>query len=187
MKRFLFALGTLAMLAFTACDDSASSGESNSSNGSGSNGTSEVKGSFPPNGDEGFYCLVTDGTNADGSYWKQIMVNIPKYKGHVEKITFDENGNGTQYYEDAHYYTTSYEQRALCLEFEDGIKESSHKRNYTETYCKNGVYYFVITFQNVSVGELAEKVAWYESDCKDYEQKWRDGDYDEAIERRTSR
>ena len=71
MKRFLFALGTLAMLTFTACDDSASSGESYSSNGSGSNGTSVVKGSFPPNGDEGFYCLVTDGTNADGSYWNQ--------------------------------------------------------------------------------------------------------------------
>lgn len=183
MKKFLFVLGMLAMLAFTACDDSASSGDSN---GSGSNPPSETKGSFPPNGDEGFYCLVTDGQNEDGSYWKQIKVNIPKYKGHVEKITFDENGNGTQYYEDSHFYITPYEKTAMCLEFEDAIKKQSQKRNYTDTYCKNGVSYFVITFKNASVGSLASKVADYESDCKDYEQKWKDGDYDEAIKRRLS-
>jgi len=183
MKQFILMLNLFVLMAvLVACDDSASSGD-----GTASTNTSEVKGSFPPNGDEGFYCLVTDGKNADGSYWKQIMVNIPKYKGHVEKITFDENGNGTQYYEDAHYYTTPYEQRALCLEYEDAVKKQSQKRNYTETYCQNGVYYFVITFQNASVGNLSEKVSWYESDCKDYEQKWKDGDYDEAIERRTSR
>jgi len=183
MKKFLFVLGMLTMLAFTACDDSASSGDSN---GSGSNPPSETKGSFPPNGDEGFYCLVTDGQNEDGSYWKQIKVNIPKYKGHVEKITFDENGNGTQYYEDSHFYITPYEKTAMCLEFEDAVKKQSQKRNYTETYCNNGVSYFVITFQNASVESLAEKVAWYESDCDDYKQKWRDGDYDEAIKRRLS-
>lgn len=183
MKKFLFVLGMLTMLAFTACDDSASSGDSN---GSGSNPPSETKGSFPPNGDEGFYCLVTDGQNEDGSYWKQIKVNIPKYKGHVEKITFDENGNGTQYYEDSHFYITPYEKTAMCLEFEDAIKKQSQKRNYTDTYCKNGVSYFVITFKNASVGSLASKVADYESDCKDYEQKWKDGDYDEAIKRRLS-
>lgn len=183
MKKFLFVLGMLTMLAFTACDDSASSGDSN---GSGSNPPSETKGSFPPNGDEGFYCLVTDGQNEDGSYWKQIKVNIPKYKGHVEKITFDENGNGTQYYEDSHFYITPYEKTAMCLEFEDAIKKQSQKRNYTDTYCKNGVSYFVITFKNASVSSLASKVADYESDCKDYEQKWKDGDYDEAIKRRLS-
>ena len=69
MKKILFALGVFAIFALTACDDSASSGDSN---GSGSNSTSKTTGSFPPNGDEGFYCDVTDGTNADGSYWKQI-------------------------------------------------------------------------------------------------------------------
>jgi len=181
MKKFLLALSLVA-LAFTlvACDDSASGG-------SGSNGVGEAKGSFPPNGDEGFYCLVTDGHNEDGSYWKQIMVNIPKYKGHVEKITFDENGNGTQYYEDSHFYITPYEKAALCLEFEDAIKSQSQKRNYTETYCKNGVSYFVITFKNASVESLAFKVGEYESDCKDYERKWKEGDYDEAIERRLSK
>lgn len=180
MKKFLLALGSVA-LAFTlaACDDSASGG-------SGSNETSETKGSFPPNGDEGFYCLVTDGQNEDGSYWKQIKVNIPKYKGHVEKITFDENGNGTQYYEDSHFYITPYEKTAMCLEFEDAIKKQSQKRNYTDTYCKNGVSYFVITFKNASEGSLTSKVAAYESDCDDYKQKWRDGDYDEAIKRRLS-
>ena len=181
MKKFLLALSLVA-LAFTlvACDDSASGG-------SGSNGVGEAKGSFPPNGDEGFYCLVTDGHSEDGSYWKQIMVNIPKYKGHVEKITFDENGNGTQYYEDSHFYITPYEKAALCLEFEDAIKSQSQKRNYTETYCKNGVSYFVITFKNASVESLAFKVGEYESDCKDYERKWKEGDYDEAIERRLSK
>ncbi len=184
MKKLLFALGMFAMLAFTACDDSASSGDSN---GSGSNSASKSKGSFPPNGDDGFYCVVTDGTNEDGSYWKQIQVNIPKYKGHVEKFTFDKNGNGTQYYEDSHFYITPYEKKAMCLEFEDGIKESSHKRNYTETYCENGVSYFVISFQNVSLESLNWNVAEYESDCKDYEQKWKDGDYDEVIKRRTSK
>ena len=104
----------------------------------------------------------------------------------MEKITFDENGNGTQYYEDSHFYITPYEKTAMCLEFEDAIKKQSQKRNYTDTYCKNGVSYFVITFKNASVGSLASKVVDYESDCKDYEQKWKDGDYDEAIKRRLS-
>ena len=184
MKKFLLILSALAMFAFTACDDSASSGDNSGSN---SNSSNTSKGSFPPNGDESFYCVVTDGTNADGSYWKQIKVNIPQYKGHVERITFDQNGNGTQYYEDFHFYITPYEKKAMCLEFEDGIKENSHKKNYTETYCDNGVSYFVITFQNANVESLASKVAWYESDCDDYKQKWKDGDYDEVIERRTSR
>lgn len=180
MKKFLFALSTLAlMFAFTACDDSASSGDGAEKQA--------AKGSFPENGEEGFYCEVTDGTNADGSYWKQIKVNIPKYKGHVEKFTFDENGTGTQYYEDAHFYITPHEKAAMCLEFEDGIKESAHKRNYTETYCGNGFYYFVISFQNISMETLQSKVGDYEDDCKDYERKWMDGDYDEVIERRTSK
>jgi len=186
MKKLLFLLGMLSMFAFTACDDSASSGDS-SDNGSGSKTSSTPKGSFPANGDEGFYCEVTDGTNADGSYWKQIKVNIPKYKGHVEKFTFDQNGTGTQYYEDAGFYITPYEQTAMCLEFEDGIKESSYKRNYTQTYCGNGFYYFVISFQNLKLETLQLQVKDYEDDCKDYEKKWREGDYDEVIERRTSR
>ena len=187
MKKLLFALGMLAVLAFTACDDSASSGSDNG-NGSGSNSASNSKGSFPPNGgNDGFYCEVKDGTNADGSYWKQIKVNIPKYKGHVEKFTFDQNGTGTQYYEDSFFYTTSYEKTAMCLEFEDGIKENSHKRNYTETYCGNGFYYFVISFQNLSLEALHSQVDDYEDDCKDYEKKWKDGDYDEFIEKRTWR
>ena len=184
MKKILFALGMLAIFTLTACDDSASSGDSN---GSGSNSTSKTTGSFPPTGDEGFYCEVTDGTNADGSYWKQIKVNIPKYKGHVEKFTFDQNGTGTQYYEDSFFYTTPYEKSAMCLEFEDGIKENSYKRNYTETYCGNGFYYFVISFQNLSLEALHSQVDDYEEDCKDYERKWKGGDYDEFIEKRTWR
>ena len=73
------------------------------------------------------------------------------------------------------------------MEFEDGIKESSHKRNYTETYCKNGVSYFVISFQNMSLGSLNSAIVEYEEDCEDYKRKWKDGDYDEVIKRRTSR
>lgn len=148
---------------------------------------SPKKSSFSPNGDEGFYCEVTSGTNEDGSNWKQIKVNIPKYKGHVEKITYDENGTGTQYYEDSYFYTTSYEKKAICLEFEDGIKEGAHKRNYTETYCGNGFYYFVISFENADLEEIGWTIDEYEDDCKQYEREWKDGEYDEAIERRTSK
>ena len=186
MKKLLFALGMLAVLAFTACDDSASSGSDNG-NGSGSNSASKSKGSFPPNGDDSFYCVVTDGRNADGSYWKQIQWNIPGYKGHVEKFTFDENGNGTQYYEEAQFYITPYEKTAMCLEFEDAIKQQSHKRNFTETYCENGVSYFVISFQNVNLGALYSSIVDYESDCENYERMWKEGEYDEVIERRASR
>ena len=95
MKKLLFVLGMLSMFAFTACDDSASSGDS-SDNGSGSKTSSTPKGSFPANGDEGFYCEVTSG---DG--WAQIKVNIPGYKGHVEKRSYDAvTETATQYYEE---------------------------------------------------------------------------------------
>lgn len=184
MKKLLLALGMLTMFAFTACDDSASSGDSD---GSGSTSTSKSKGSFPPNGDDSFYCVVTDGRNADGSYWKQIQWNIPGYKGHVEKFTFDENGNGTQYYEEAQFYITPYEKTAMCLEFDDAVKQQSHKRNFTETYCENGVSYFVISFQNVNPGALYSSIVDYESDCENYERMWKEGEYDEVVERRASR
>ncbi len=184
MKKLLLALGMLTMFAVTACDDSASSGDSNDS---GSKSSSISKGSFPPNGDESFYCIVTDGRKEDGSYWKQIRLNIPKYKGFVENFTFDENGNGTQYYEDAQYYITPYEKTAMCLEFEDAIKQQAHKRNFIETYCENGVSYFVISFRNVNLGSLNSAISDYESDCENYERMWKEGEYDEVIERRTSR
>ena len=189
MKKLLLFLSALAVgLAFTACDGSASSGSSdNSISNSNSNSQKAAKSSFPTNGDEGFYCEVTEGENEDGSYWKQIKVNIPKYKGHVEKFTFDETGTGTQYYEDSHFYITPYEKTTFCLEFEDGIKEGAHKRNYTETYCENGFYYFVISFQNLSLGTLQSQVEEYEDDCKQYEREWKDGEYDEFIEKRTSK
>ena len=189
MKKFLIVLSALAVgFAFTACDGSASSGSSdNSISNSNSNSQKVAKNSFPPNGDEGFYCEVTSGTNEDGSYWKQIKVNIPKYKGHVEKITYDESGTGTQYYEDSYFYTTPYEKTTMCLEFEDGIKEGAHKRNYTETYCGNGFYYFVISFENAGLEEITSNVDEYEDDCKQYEREWKDGEYDEVIERRTSK
>ena len=182
-KKILFpALFLAVMFSFVACDDSTSSG-----NGDNSGSLGTIKGSFPPNGDENFYCEVTDGTNEDGSYWKQIKVNIPKYKGHVEKITYDETGSGTQYYEDSRFYLTPYEKRVMCLEFEDGIKEQSRKRNVTESYCENGVSYFVISFQNAGLGSLTSKVDSFEEDCEGYMQKWKDGEYDEDIERRLSR
>ena len=94
MKKLLLALGMLSMLVFTACDDSASSSGDN--NGSGTKSASNSKGSFPANGDEGFYCEVTSG---DGR--AQIKVNIPGYKGHVEKRSYDAvTETATQYYEE---------------------------------------------------------------------------------------
>ena len=82
MKKFLLILSALAMFAFTACDDSASSGDNSGSN---SNSSNTSKGSFPPNGgNDGFYCEVTSGEG-----WAQIKVNIPGYMGHVEKRSYD--------------------------------------------------------------------------------------------------
>ena len=79
MKKILFALLAL-MFALSGCGDSTSASDSGSKGGS-----------FPSNGDPDFYCEVTEGDN-----WWQMKVNIPKYKGIVEKFTYEEGGTGTQ-------------------------------------------------------------------------------------------
>ena len=77
MKKIL-ALGTLALaFAFTACDDSASSGSDTNGNAGGNADKPEVKGSFPQGGDSDFYCIADSGVDADGNNWSEIRVNIP--------------------------------------------------------------------------------------------------------------
>jgi hypothetical protein len=187
MKKFLFALGTLAMFAFTACDDSASSGEdSNSGNGSGSNGTSEAKGSFPPNGgDAGYYCDVTSGEG-----WAQIKVNIPGYKGHVEKRSYDAATNtATQYYEESQYNLSPLDKVEMCLEYDRDIRDNTKKNRYlTDYYCKNSVFYMVGTISNASYLKEDYAAAKYEfmQSCEDYDRKWEEHGYDEVINRRRS-
>lgn len=177
MRKSLFALGFLVFaLAFTACGDSSSgASESNLSN----DGKTSAKSSFPQNGDPDFYCEVTSGTDEDGKTFGQIKVNIPNYKGHVERIAFDEAGNGTQYYEESYYNLNSYNKRAMCLEFEQGIEEKSRKKNFTETYCENGVSYFVISFQDAPIDHLAQHANEYKEDCEQYRREWEDGEFDE--------
>ncbi len=182
MKKALFAISSLVLaLAFTACGDSSSgASDSDPSNG----GKPSAKGSFPQNGDPEFYCYATSGTDEDGKIWGQIKLNIPNYKGHVERITFDEAGNGTQYYEQSYYNLNSYNKTAMCLEFEQGIEEKSRKRNFTETHCENGVSYFVISFQGAPINELMMHATEFEEDCEQYKREWEDGEYEEYQKKR---
>lgn len=176
MKKIL-ALGTLALaFAFTACDNSASSGSDTNGNA----GKSAAKGSFPQGGDPDFYCIADSGVDKDGNNWSEIRVNIPNYWGHVERITFDAAGNGTQYYEEAYYGLSSVKKGMMCLEFNDEIQKKSAKYDFAETYCENGVSYFIVRFQDVDVEEeLAPRIEYFRDDCEDYKQEWEEGEYDD--------
>ena len=176
MKKFLFALSTLAlMFAFTACDDSASGGDGAESQ--------EWKGSFPPNGDAGFYCEVTSGES-----WAQLKVNIPGYMGHVEKRSFDDaTQTATQYYEEVQYNLNPFEKVEMCLEYDRDIRDDAKRKRYlTDYYCKNSVFYMVGTIP--SAGYLKEEYATaayeFRQSCDDYEKKWKEHGYDEVINRR---
>ena len=176
MKKIL-ALGTLALaFAFIACDDSASSGSDTNGNA----GKSAAKGSFPQGGDSDFYCIADSGVDADGNNWAEIKVNIPKYHGHVERITYDAAGNGTQYYEETYFSLNSIKQSMMCLEFNEEIEKKSAKYDFADTYCENGVSYFVVRFQDVDVEEeLAPRIEYFKEDCEDYKQEWEAGEYDD--------
>lgn len=180
MKKIL-ALGTLALaFAFTACDDSASSNSDTNGNAGGNAGKSEAKGSFPQGGDPNFYCIADSGVDENGNNWSEIRVNIPKYRGHVEKITYDAAGNGTQYYEETYFSLNSVKQAMMCLEFNDEIEKKSAKYDFADTYCENGVSYFVVRFQDVDVEEeLAPRIEYFKEDCEDYKQEWEEGEYDD--------
>lgn len=185
MKKLLLALGMLAVLAFTACDDSASSGSDNG-NGSGSNSASNSKGSFPPNGgNDGFYCIVSGGEG-----WAQIKVNIPGYMGHVEKRSYDDaTGTATQYYEEVQYNITEYEKQLMCLEYDRDIRDNTKKNRYlTDYYCDNAVFYMVGTIENANYlkEEYAEAKSAFSERCKDYERKWDEHGFDDVIKRRAS-
>jgi hypothetical protein len=176
MKKIL-TLGTLALaFAFTACDDSTSS----SSETNGNAGKSATKGSFPQGGDSDFYCIADSGVDENGNNWSEIRVNIPKYRGHVERITYDAAGNGTQYYEETYFSLNSVKQAMMCLEFNDEIEKKSAKYDFADTYCENGVSYFVVRFQDVDVEEeLAPRIEYFKEDCEDYKQEWESGEYDD--------
>ena len=179
MKKIL-ALGTLSLaFAFTACDDSASGNSGANDNAGGNAGSSEVKGSFPQGGDPDFYYIADSGVDKDGNNWSEIRVNIPNYWGHVERITFDAAGNGTQYYEEANYGLSSVKKGMMCLEFNDEIQKKSAKYDFAETYCENGVSYFIVRFQDVDVEEdLAPRIEYFKQDCEDYKEQWKAGEYD---------
>ena len=171
MKRKFIALMALSlMFSFVACDDSAS--------GSSEGESSEVKGSFPQGGDPEFYCEATSGIDDDGRNWSQIKVNIPNYKGHVERFVFDNEGNGTQYYEEAHFKIKSYEKAEMCLEFNQFLAEEKGERNITDSYCGEGVSYFVVQFENVKIERLMPQITYFEEDCEQYKREWEEGEYD---------
>ena len=152
-KRILF-LGLL-VLAFSlnACDDSSSSSSEN-----------DAVGSFPAKGDPDFYCNVTEGSD-NGTYWIEM--------------TYDDKGNGTQYIEDAYFRISMGNMVEMCLDFKQFIREEKQERNITESYCKNGVSYFVTEFKNVSMSNLVSRGSGFHEQCKDYKRDWESGEYDD--------
>ncbi|MBR4785249.1 MAG: hypothetical protein IK012_08365 [Fibrobacter sp.] len=172
MKKLLALLACLSF-AFVACDDSASA---SSGNGSGSN--KSAKGSFPANGDSDFYCDVTNGTNSDGTTWVQMKVNIPNYMGHVEKLTYDQEGNGSQYYEESYFRITPMDKLEMCLEFQEFIQEEKEERNISDFYCDEGVSYFVTNFEHLKLEKILSRATYFEEDCEEYRTDWKEGVYD---------
>ena len=181
MKKYLLALSSFTLaFALVACDDSASSNSdasstknaASSNNGTSANPSSGKKGSFPVNGDPNFYCIVNHGEEADGKIWSEKKFNIPNRQGHVERLTFDANGNGTQYYEDSYYNLNNRNKVAMCMEFNEAVKEKSRKKNFIETYCEGQVSYFVIAFENAPLDELISRVNSFVEDCEWEKKNW---------------
>jgi hypothetical protein len=192
MKRVMVALASLAMvLAFSACDGASSSTGSSegtsenkgntpqnggsASDNSGKTSTSS-KGSFPLKGESDFYCTVSKGEG-----WVQLKVNIPNYMGHIEKVGYDSSTDtGTRYYEESFYGLTSFEKKEMCLEYDRDIKNDKDL-NLTDYYCGDGVFYMLNTVENASLYmdefTMAEEI--YEDDCKRYERKWNEGEYED--------
>lgn len=202
MKRIVVALASLAMvLVFSACEGSSSStgsSEEVSENKGNSDGASEnkgsasqdsgaatdqsgktstsSKGSFPSNGDPDFYCTVSKGEG-----WVQLKVNIPNYMGHVQKMGYDSSTDtGTEYYEESYYGLTSFEKKEMCLEYDQDIK-NDEDRDLTDYYCGDGVFYMLSTVKNASLymEEFTMAEEMFEEDCKRYERKWNEGEYED--------
>lgn len=178
MKRVMVALASLAMvLAFSACDGSASttSGSGDTSDNFGTTSTSS-KGSFPSNGDPDFYCTVSKGEG-----WVQLKVNIPNYKGRVKKLSYDSSTDkGSQYSEVSYYGLTSAEKKEMCLEYDKDAKNDKDL-NISDYYCGNGVFYMLTSVENASLymEEFTMAEDDFEEDCKRYEREWEDGEYDD--------
>lgn len=182
MKKLLLGISLLfAVLVLNACDSSASSN-------SDENPPAEtaVKGSFDPNGDPDFSCVVTGGRDLNGDRWVQYRLNIPNYKGMVERITVSISGEGTQYFEETYFNLTPYKENAMCLEFNAGIAEKEKKGHSFKNYkCGNGVSYFVSEFDGNRWIEsedeedpVASREDTYIDWCNDYKQEWENGEYD---------
>lgn len=168
MTKRIFFLGLL-VLAFSlnACDDSSSSSSEN-----------ESVGSFPAKGDPDFYCEVTEGSD-NGTYWIQMKLNIPNYRGTVEKLTYDENGNGSLYSEVDYFRISAGNKMEMCLDFKQFIREEKQERNITDSYCKNGVAYYKIEYKNASMSDIVSKGASFHEDCKEYKAGWESGEYED--------
>lgn len=166
-KRILFLALLVLAFSLNACDDSASSSSEN-----------ESAGSFPAKGDPDFYCAVTEGFD-NGTYWIQIKVNIPNYKGHVERLTYDENGNGSQYIEESYFRISAGNKMEMCLDFKQFVREEKRERNITDSYCKDGVKYYTAEFKNTSIKDLVSRGASFDEDCKDYKREWLEGEYED--------
>lgn len=162
MNKILSALFAL-MLVLSGCGDSTSASDSGSKGGN-----------FPSNGDPDFYCDVTEGDN-----WWQMKVNIPNYMGMVEKFTYEENGTGTQYYEESYFGLSTSEKKMMCMEWNQEIKEKSRKKNFKETYCGNGVFYSIIEYEGQSRESIVEEASYFEEKCQRYKRKWENGEFDE--------
>lgn len=175
MKKAFLNMFILSLaVAFCACDDSASGSPEN---GGDSGKTAESKGSFPAGGDPDFYCEATIGVDSDGKNWSQIKLNIPNYKGFVERIVFDDAGNGSQYYEESYFKISPMDKAEMCLEFEQALREDLADKNVTDSYCGEGVSYFVIEFEKVKPERLASYAVSFREDCEDYERDWEEGEY----------
>lgn len=185
MKKFFLGLSVCLMaFAISACDDSSSTQAS----GDSQDNASLVKGSFPSNGDPDFSCVVTTGSENNGNRWVQYRLNIPKYKGMVERITLDASGTKTtQYYEESYFNISPFNVGAMCAEFYQAIKETENKgRTFDDYQCGNGVSYFVYSGRRPSAPSeeeedlIVREEQYFKEDCADYEEKWERGEYDRS-------
>lgn len=187
MKKFFFVLAALLVAnAFIACESSTSSEPEETP-------SKVVKGSFPSNGESEFSCVVTKGSEDNGDRWVQLRLNIPKYKGMVERITIDASGTkSTQYYEESYFNLNPFKMNAMCLEFNQAIAEKEQKGRVLDDHqCGNGVSYFVYSatkrptdsYDDEEEDIIAREELYFNEDCEDYKEDWEVGEYDFAQNR----
>lgn len=140
-----------------------------------------MAGHFPFDGDSDFSCVITNGRELDGTRWVQYRLNIPNYKGMMERISINISGIGTQYYEQTYFNANPFEMNAMCLEFNKGIAEKEKRGHiFVDHQCDNGVSFFVSEFDGkrwiTSEDEedpVASRDDYYRELCEEYEKKWK--------------